>query len=49
MQYIRNCLVSSELTCDNNFQERQFKNFVVSRKASLFALTEKGAQAWTQL
>ena len=49
MKYIRNYLVSSELTCDNNFQERQIKTLVISRKNSLFASTERGALAWTKL
>ncbi|MDD4573113.1 MAG: transposase, partial [Sphaerochaeta sp.] len=49
MQYLKNYLVSSELTCDNNFQEREIKTFVISRKNSLFASTERGALAWTKL
>ena len=49
MQYLKNYLASSELTCDNNFQEREIKTFVISRKNSLFASTERGALAWTKL
>ncbi len=49
MKYLKNYLVSSELSCDNNYQERQIKTFVISRKNSLFASTERGALAWTKL
>lgn len=49
MQYLKNYLASSELSCDNNFQEREIKTFVISRKNSLFASTERGALAWTKL
>ncbi len=31
------------------YQERQIKTFVISRKNSLFASTERGALAWTKL
>ena len=46
---ISNYLFCSELTPDNNFQERQFRVLAASRRACLFATSEKGALAWSKL
>lgn len=46
---IGNYLESSELTPDNNFQERQIRGLAVGRKNSLFASSVEGALAWSKL
>lgn len=46
---ISNYLYCSELTPDNNFQERQFRPLAAARRSCLFATSEKGALAWGKL
>lgn len=46
---ISNYLYCSELTPDNNFQERQFRPLAAARRTCLFATSEKGALAWGKL
>ena len=49
LETISNYLYCSELTPDNNFQERQFRPLAATRRACLFATSENGAGAWGKL
>lgn len=49
LKTISNYLYCSELTPDNNFQERQFRPLAAARRACLFATSEDGAAAWGKL
>jgi hypothetical protein len=46
-EVITNYLKYSDLTPDNNFQERQFRSTIIrTRNNSMFASNERGAKAW---
>lgn len=48
-EVISNFLECSELSPDNNFQERQFRPLAGTRRTCMFATSEKGARAWVTL
>jgi len=49
IDFIANYLECSDLTPDNNFQERQIRGLAITRKNCLFASTNEGALAWSKL
>lgn len=46
---IKNYVLYSDLTCDNNFCERLMKPIIRTRNNSLFASNERGAKSWATL